>query len=765
VSVSVTSAFTGSYVNTLGPVNSSAGDSNSPSATLSVAAPPTISKLFLPDTITANGTSLLSFTINNPNSNSTPPNNDMTLTGIQFTDNLPAGVVVANPNQLSNTCDGTVTAVAGSGSITLVGGDLGPAVQLRPRGIKLMNSRGASGIKLMSQPSSSGSCFISVEVTAPAAGTFNNTTGPISANESGPGAISNTATLTVSAAPIVSPPTASKAFGVASFALNGTTSLTFNIANPNPSTPLINIALNDTLPAGLVVAAGGAAGSCLADSAFVIANAGSQSVNMVGLVLPANSSCSYSVNVTGVASGNWVNTTGPVTGAFLDAGDSAIAVTGAAATASVVVELPPVISKAFSPALIAPNGVSTLTFTITNPSVNLTAELGVAFTDTLPGALVVATPSNATGNCNGGVFTAVSGSNAISLTGGTIPVNSSCVLSVNVTGAVAASYTNTTGPVSSTNGGTGNTASAVLSLKPANLSITKTHDVADFPRRGQGTWFITVSNDPTAGPTLGTVTMVDALPSAQNPHDLTVASFGGTGWTCDIPSVTCTRSDALAPGASYPTISLTVNVPQNIVANVVNTVTVSGGGDPNSHSASDPTHIGPPINVAHIVNPADAANIVIPAGGSGFYKFDVESSPGLGMLTMSCSGLPAGGACSFNPAQTNQLSTIVTMTITIPPRSASSWPLGPAGSTYALLFPALGLLGIVFVGGKKTGKKSWKFRLFGLAGAAMLLALASCGGAPQNMTTPQQPMTSYQVTVTASAGSMTSSTTITVNVR
>jgi hypothetical protein len=690
----------------------------------------------------------------------------MTLTGIQFSDTLPAGLVVATPNQLSNSCDGTVTAVPGSSTISLTGGDLGAAVQLRPRGIKLMNSRGggARGVKLMQQPSANGSCFISVEVQATSTGTLNNTTGVISANESGAGVASNTASLTVQAAPVVTPPTASKAFGAASFALNGTTSLTFTITNPNTSTSLVNVSLNDTLPAGLVVTApGGASGTCLADSAVVSANAGSQAVNMVGLVLPGNSSCSYSVTVTGVTSGNWVNTTSPVTGAFDDGSGTFVGTTGNAATASVVVELPPSISKAFSPALIAPNGVSTLIFTITNPAVNLAPETGVAFTDTLPGTLVVATPSSATGNCNGGVFTAVAGSNSVSLTGGTIPVNSSCVLSVNVTGAVTATYTNTTGPVSSTNGGTGNTASATLSLKPANLSITKTHDVADFPRNGQGTWFITVSNDPTAGPTLGTVTVVDALPDAVNPHDLVVASMAGTGWTCNIPSVTCTRSDALAPGASYPTISLTVNVPQNIVANVVNSVTVSGGGDPNSHTASDPTHIGPPINVAPLQHNLSSANLVVPAGGSGSFMFDVESSKGLGMITLSCSGLPTGAACSFNPAQTSQLSTIVTMTITVPPHSASAWL--PGRTTYALVFPALGLLGVVFVGGTKKNKKSWKRLFLGLVGAAMLLALASCGGAPQNMMPPQQPMASYQVTVTASAGTVTSSTTVTLNVR
>src|SRR5262249_27981314 len=177
-----------------------------------------------------NQTTLLSFTINNPNSNSTPPSSDVTLTGISFTDNLPAGVVIANPNNLSNTCDGTVTATPGSSTITLTGGDLGPAVglikinprqplpwqpllqPLKPQQQKAtgpasrLQGPQSSGIVRggpvqPQQPSSNGSCFISVQVQPTTSGIFNNTTGPISANESGAGATSNTATLTVTAAP------------------------------------------------------------------------------------------------------------------------------------------------------------------------------------------------------------------------------------------------------------------------------------------------------------------------------------------------------------------------------------------------------------------------------------------------------------------------------------------------------------------------------------------------------------------------------------
>src|SRR5262249_51927389 len=60
--------------------------------------------------------------------------------------------------------------------------------------------------------------------------------------------------------------------------------------------------------------------------------------------------------------------------------------------------------------------------------------------------------------------------------------------------------------------------------------------------------------------------------------DLTATAMSGTSWSCPQPAGPCTRSDVLAPGASYPPITLTVNVANNAPALVTNTATVSGGG-------------------------------------------------------------------------------------------------------------------------------------------------------------------------------------------
>lgn len=483
VTVNVTSQFTGSYLNTTGAVNSNEGGTGgTASATLGVAFPPTISKLFLPDTINQGQQTLLSFTIENPNSNSSFPNSDVTLTGIAFTDNLPAGLVIANPNQLSNSCDGTVTADPGSSTVILSGGDLGPAVGLSR--IKHGHSRGG-----LQQPSSSGSCFISVEVQPNTSGTFNNTTGAISANESGTGATSNTATLTVSSAPSVQPPTIAKAFGASSVPLNGTTTLTLTVGNPNSGTTLNNVGADDPLPSGLVVATpSGVSGSCLANGGSVISNTPTDFMTQ-GATLAPNTSCTYTINVTGTTAGTKNNTTGNV-GADFNSGSETVHTTGGTASASLIVVAPPSIAKAFNPSSIAQTEPTSLVFTITNPAVNPVALTGVGFTDVLPSSLTVA---NGTSTVCGGTLT-TSGGNTISLSGATIAVNSNCTFSVTISATTNGTFTNTTGNVTSGNGGTGNTAISTLTVVPVVITPPSVN-FGDVDSNQSATTTVTIANN------------------------------------------------------------------------------------------------------------------------------------------------------------------------------------------------------------------------------------------------------------------------------
>src|ERR1700676_2580521 len=114
----------------------------------------------------------------------------------------------------------------------------------------------------------------------------------------------------VASAQTPSPPNIQKAFGALTIPLNGTTSLSFTIANPNASS-LTGISFTDALPSGLVVATpNGLSGSC--GGGVITANPADTSISLSGAALAGNDSCTFSANVTGSAAGTQVNTTGAV---------------------------------------------------------------------------------------------------------------------------------------------------------------------------------------------------------------------------------------------------------------------------------------------------------------------------------------------------------------------------------------------------------------------------------------------------------------------
>ncbi|MFJ8605481.1 hypothetical protein ACIREM_43650 [Streptomyces shenzhenensis] len=125
-----------------------------------------------------------------------------------------------------------------------------------------------------------------------------------------------------------------------------------------------------------------------------------------------------------------------------------------------------------------------------------------------------------------------------------------------------------------------------ISYTVPSLTITKTH-TRHFTQGRDGTYTITVGNAAGAAPTNGTpVTVHDTLPAG-----LSADSIRGTGWNCTLNTLTCTRSDVLPAGSSYPPITLKVDVSCHAPRRVTNTATATGGGDTTTHTATDPTKI------------------------------------------------------------------------------------------------------------------------------------------------------------------------------
>jgi hypothetical protein len=176
--------------------------------------------------------------------------------------------------------------------------------------------------------------------------------------------------------------------------------------------------------------------------------------------------------------------------------------------------------------------------------------------------------------------TGFTGTVTFSLTG--LPVGASAILnpqmvtgsgtsSLNVTANNVAMGSHTFTVTGSSGGITHNVgATLIVTSSTAVLSIIK-HSGTFILGQQNAPYFVTVSNASDAAPTSGLVTVTETVPSG-----FTLVAMSGAGWSCS--SNTCSRSDVLGTGASYPPITVTVNVAGNATSPQVNQISVSGGG-------------------------------------------------------------------------------------------------------------------------------------------------------------------------------------------
>mgnify|MGYP003700771185 CR=1 FL=1 len=239
---------------------------------------PDFSKTFTPDTVAVDAISTLSFTIDNSASS-------FAATALDFTDSLPAGLVIATPANAASTCTGgTLTAVAGAGTTSFSGGSV---------------ADGAS-------------CTVSVDVISVSAGVHANTSGDLTSSSGNSGTASDSLT-------VYSAPGFNKAFTPATIVPANSSTLAFTI--DNSTSPLAATALDfsDTLPAGLTIATpANAATTCTGGVITAVSGAGV--VSYSGGSVNAGESCSVTVDVFSVTPGFLANTSGNLTSSLGDSG-------------------------------------------------------------------------------------------------------------------------------------------------------------------------------------------------------------------------------------------------------------------------------------------------------------------------------------------------------------------------------------------------------------------------------------------------------------
>jgi len=121
-----------------------------------------------------------------------------------------------------------------------------------------------------------------------------------------------------------------------------------------------------------------------------------------------------------------------------------------------------------------------------------------------------------------------------------------------------------------------------------DLTVSKAH-TGTMAQGGTGEFTVTVANEGGIASS-GAVTVTE-----QPPAGMTVTSMSGTGWNFDPNTLTVTRPDALAAGASYPPVTVSASLAADAAATLTNMATVSGGRDVSAvnNSAADLVTVTP----------------------------------------------------------------------------------------------------------------------------------------------------------------------------
>jgi uncharacterized repeat protein (TIGR01451 family) len=567
----------------------------SANASLTINSSLAATKSFSPSAVSSGGTSTVRIRLNN--------NGAVAINNVSFIDPLPAGMTLANPVNPSTTCAGSTafSAPAGASSINFTGADI----------------------------AGNGSCDVLFNVVASGSANWVNTipVGNITAN----GNISNQSA--VSGTLNYTPPTGvtvSKATNPSTLTFPGQVSrLTITLTNGN--TAVTDLALTDYFTIdgtagaalnGMKIASTPAA-STTCTGGTVAAAANGTSVALNGVSMTANSSCTFSVNITSTAVGGITN--------FIPIGavttSQGLTNSGQAAT-SLTTQTNVGVTKQFTPNVIKPNDRSRLRITFLNPTTQPASNISLI--DTMPSGVTIANGPNPFSTCTGAVVTTPT-SNQMQVTGGNLAaasggVAASCYAEIDVVAASEGVYVNTIpiGAVTATVGGVAvsNTQEASDTLRAKSpVVIHKAIDArtldagnpAGFTTgtatRGAGlpaTLTLSIQNPNSTS--LTGVSLTDSLPAnlvvAQTPNAGTTCSGGTVNAPASANSITLTGATL----AANSTCTVTVDVLSNLSGSYTNTIAANAlasfEGVTNEEASSAQIIISKPPTITKQFSPA-----------------------------------------------------------------------------------------------------------------------------------------------------------------
>ena len=484
-------------------------------------------------------------------------------------------LALTNAGTIPTTGTTTVTDVLSS-SLTFVGtsttggwncGNAGQTVTCtRPAGIPV-GAAGSIQIDVIAGPTAPPSVNNTATVSTPDDLTADN---PLPNNDS--------SSITTPVTPTVDL-TIDKTNGSA-FRVGSSASYTIAVQNRGAKTTSGTTTVTDTLPAGLTpTGASGSGWTC---------NVSGQDVSCTNTTpLAANESAgllTVNVNVTPSAARPTVNNTATVatSGAGPDAdvnnGNNSDTVTTTITATDLTIDKSHVGGFPLG-------GQGTYTLSVRNdgnaPTVGTTTV-----TDTLPAELTYVNATGSGWSC-GNVGQAVTCTRSLSIDGGQTAPPINLVVDVADTEeeeTINSASVSTADDVNSAN----DSDTDPTPLTAADLEATKSH-TGSFRVGTDRAYVIRVENVGSQ-PTQGNTVVTDTLPAG-----LTYTGASGSGWSCGAVGqlVTCTRTAAVAAGASTPPITVQVDVGQAAYPGITNVATVTNQEDRNdaNDSASDPTTV------------------------------------------------------------------------------------------------------------------------------------------------------------------------------
>jgi LPXTG-site transpeptidase (sortase) family protein len=480
-----------------------------------------ITKTFAPKAISPSGTSVLTFKLTNPTTE--------TITGVNFTDSLQGGLKVASTSNVSYVGCGSGAfspmLVADATSLSFSSGTIAP------------NS----------------ACTITVSVTADSVADYPNTTGSLFINTSVDTGNTASDTLKVSSASACLPgqtlatwtfPTGSSATAPAYTTKAG------NVATALTSETVTNEAIETNASYGNPAPSWGGQGftggayfqfqvdtsnySNVTISFDHIQTTASWNVSTVtvssssdGSLFTSNGSDTLSATM----GSSTFNTSAGSTYFRVSATgaqnvNSRLAIDNVTFSGCLVPAPAPTLSKSFLPDPIIKGATSTLTFTINNTAAGNVAQSGIAFTDVLPDGLSIADVTTSACNGTNNLITTAS-TRTISLTGGSLAAGASCTFNVTVTGAEEGAYENITGFLSSTQSGTSTSYATDTLTVIAPPDFEKSFSPSSILTGETSVLQFTISN-PNQATTLTGIGFTDTLPSGVTAVDGSFSYCNGT---------------------------------------------------------------------------------------------------------------------------------------------------------------------------------------------------------------------------------------------